>query len=163
MNRERLKYLIQVIEQVHKERRPFYMGAWASTFGRLVRRSAVNVPEDQMCGTAFCALGWAALDRQFRAEGLRLTITMPDGSERRPTLSRLPKNFSFARVEFDGYHDECAAQRLFGITYATADWLFTPSGYDSGSGTGRAVRPRRVIRRIKHLLAYGETCLSRTI
>ena len=55
MNKERLERLIVVMERVRDQREFFDMDYWT-----------------RKCGTASCALGWAASDPSFREQGLRL-------------------------------------------------------------------------------------------
>lgn len=59
MNRERLEMLIALLRDVEKRQLPFDMERWLGK-------------SEPLCGTAACALGYAALDPSFRALGLRL-------------------------------------------------------------------------------------------
>lgn len=107
---------------------------------RLERLAALldTVPADQFnlrhwdCGTTACAVGWAARDPGFQAEGLRLV-----GRE----LGLVPK-----------YDDETgiwAAEAFFGLGWDVTCNLFLSSRYWDGTDT----RPGQVAARIRELLA----------
>jgi hypothetical protein len=70
MNIDALKHLIVVLEQIKKEKRPFDLGNWV-TYDQ-------NNPT---CGTACCAMGYAALDPVFQAAGLTINVEDNDGVE----------------------------------------------------------------------------------
>ena len=140
MNTERLKHLIEVMEKVLDEERPFDISLWINTQALPLdeNRSYIvpllDVPAHQ-CGTAACALGWATRDPEFRKQGLTFD---PDVC---------------TPLYIDGEHHwrwEDAGAAFFGITSAQAEYLFFASGYDVE--TLKEVTPDRVIEHIHDLL-----------
>lgn len=79
-----------------------------------------DIEPHNFCGTAACALGTAALDPQFQAEGLRL-------------IAKLDQFGDFDGVQ-PSYRDKVlfeAAQAFFGITYNQAYNLFGLSSLEA--------------------------------
>lgn len=68
---ERCQNLIRVLEEVRNEGRLFNLGVWMTTDPA---EHLYNIPEGT-CGTAACAIGWAAQDPWFIRRGLTLHLT----------------------------------------------------------------------------------------
>lgn len=118
MNLSRLERLIVVLERVHALRRHFDMERWTTA-----------------CGTASCALGWAAVDPVLKRQGLHL--------EGFPTR-RLPV--------FEDCYEARAGGRFFDISLDCAIYLFYPNSYELPPHR-RTIRPRDVIRHIREVIA----------
>lgn len=111
MNIDRLQHLITVLEKVPPHH--FDMVNWT-------------------CGSSACALGWAAQDREFKAQGLILLSN---------TVGHIPT-----------YSDDlgfAAAQGFFGLTPQQAYHLFSINYYDQSAFS---ITPQDVINRIQELL-----------
>lgn len=129
MNRERLEHLIEVLSEV--EDSAFNIGTWSNE-----------------CGTVCCALGWAASDEEFIAQGLFL---------------KEDKKRKLMQPFFHAQHGYYAASKFFEITLFQAMNLFSPDSYedeaenlnllDKGRFNPSLVKPHHVIARIKELLA----------
>lgn len=73
MNLNRLERLISVLESVEAAGKAFDLTRWIAPRDEVERYGTTTGSFDgEACGTACCALGYAALDPQFREEGLRL-------------------------------------------------------------------------------------------
>lgn len=154
MNIDALKHLISILEQIKKEKRPFDLGNWV-TYNK-------NNP---VCGTACCAMGYAALDPVFQAAGLSFHIEDSDGVEINiETVKDFNKlnelayvdddefYFKFENIRVSGYD---VAVKLFGFeNHVTADVLFYPGYYQDNKQ-----KPKDVIERILYLIANGEIAL----
>jgi hypothetical protein len=101
------------------------------------------------CGTTACAMGLAAISGEFKRAGLSYTFS---------------KKHGFIVTTWNGRFKEYddAAVKLFSITKAEANYLFTPMCYqDKSAGWGGlitstvegAAGERRVARRIRKLVA----------
>jgi hypothetical protein len=155
MNRERLEHLIDVLLEVDRKERGFSLETWAGNINSVMDCSLVHA-EPNTCGTACCALGYAALDPQFRREGLKLFVRAQGrgwhvGQLLDRTHSTMPKTVDISFVDFHGYQHFYAAAVFFGIEEETAKWLFHPSRYDHNR-----VKPIDVRRRVRYVLANGE-------
>lgn len=60
MNVENLKHMVLILEEVIEADGGFNLDTWADA--------------DEHCGTSCCAMGYAALDPKFIAQGLRLEV-----------------------------------------------------------------------------------------
>lgn len=154
MNIDALKHLISILEQIKKEKRPFDLGNWV-TYNQ-------NNP---VCGTACCAMGYAALDPVFQAAGLTFHVKDSDGVEINiETVQDFNKlsemeyvdddefYFKFKNIHDDGYD---IAVKLFGFeNHITTEILFYPGYYEYNKQ-----RPKNVIERIMYLIDNGETAL----
>jgi len=154
MNIEALKHLIAVLEKIKREKRPFDLGNWV-TYDK-------NKP---VCGTACCAMGYAALDPTFQAAGLTFHIEDPDGVEINiETVKDFNKlnelayvdddefYFKFENIRDNGYE---IAKKLFGFEeYITTEILFYPGYYEDNKQ-----KPKDVIDRIMYLIDNGENAL----
>ena len=115
--------------------RRFHMPVWGLHVG-----TTHPVREQNYCGTAACALGWAALMPQFRKLGLKMHWSKRDyGWEGLPTL-RLDQPNVWGDIVITG---EDAGQILFGLTDAESTWLFLRMGSRES-----------VIKRIDKLIAH---------
>lgn len=126
MNRERLEHLITVIRRVPDEQ--FDLSLWMSSDYNIQEQKALD-PE---CKTVGCALGWACLDPEFKAQGLHLN------KFNEPTFGR-DTSFSAGEVFFD-------------IGYIASSFLFSPTQYP-GHEYSRDITKQDVISHIEHVLA----------
>jgi hypothetical protein len=140
MNRERLILLMDVLNNVPADH--FNMNTWGM---------------HTVCGTAACALGWAALDPRMNEQGLVMFFVVPGGYRRyTPSADVEPLGFVFTpgiagSGTFAPTVQLAAAMQFFDITYETAEELFTLRGY------GKDVPlPSDVINKIVDLLLRGE-------
>ena len=120
-NIERLKHLIVILEHVDEE-------VTANSQGRF-GFDINNWFEEDDCGTVACALGWAAIDPKFQAEGLFID-----------------KN---SEPEFEGAVTYLAGSHFFGISVDESCTLFAPYHYPSDMPRHD---PKPVIARIKELI-----------
>ncbi len=159
MNIERMERMAEILRAVCQERRRFSLAVWVD----YVKLWGKGEPE---CGTACCAVGWAAQDPWMNAEGLRLralrqsahggTIEkriLPDGpvpSERfepsNPGEVELIEPVYLGSTGFD------AVARFFDIPKATADYLFLQDSYEDGDDT----KPEDVLSRVEHAIALAK-------
>lgn len=100
------------------------------------------------CGTTACAMGLAALSGEFEKEGLFATYI-----EEWNGVSLVPELVS-KDPGLDNSQGFSAAARLFGIRYDVADWLFSPSYYQSRQRKG-AKGERAVADRIAKFVRDG--------
>ena len=150
MNRERLEYLITIMERVEKEERKFNMDDWGQNDGT----RPVN-----LCNTACCAFGSAALDPVCMAEGLHMRAEWTNKSvygyaiiNSLDDLSKLPYGLNVTLVmapEFNGNKQFEAAIAYYDIGEHAASYLFHPSYYNM---PGARIKPHHVIERIKEIL-----------
>lgn len=112
MRRDRLLRLIEVLEQVKQDGRPFDMGRWVGS-GSDTTVGLLDIPVEE-CGTASCAFGWAARDPVHRAQGIELKWHSQ-------MLMWVP--------EFAGRMGFAAAETFYEITERQAIWLFDPPSY----------------------------------
>lgn len=167
MNTERLNHLITILEGVERANLAFNLDNWVSNAAMpdLARPTTDNLVGslDASCGTACCAMGYAALDPDFRAEGLSMTLETRDYNSGRGRWVETPvasiQDFNtlirnqdlqigFGGIAFDGVEGFRAAAAFFDIAVYDADTLFSPDSYH-----GRPVTPERVIERIRDLLS----------
>ena len=150
MNRERLEYLITIMERVEKEERKFNMGDW----GRNDGTSPVN-----LCNTVCCAFGSAALDPVSMAEGLHMRADWTNGSTHGYTdiyslddLGKVPHgayvSLAMTPVFAGNMHFE-AAMAYYDISEHAAHFLFHPSHYNMPASW---IKPHHVIDHIKEIL-----------
>lgn len=121
MNRARLERLILILEDVEKNNRYFDMSEWTTE-----------------CGTASCAMGYAAVDPIFNLEGLSLYESYFGDA-----LQYVPS--------YNGVIGYSAAVVFFEITMDDAEYLFAPSSYNE-DGEYFEAEPKHVIARIRELL-----------
>lgn len=144
-NVARLERLCEILGAVHPNH--FNLKTWAGPTS---------------CGTTACAVGFAALDPGFQAEGLSLevlksrflfgpvryvTVTAFDdvrGGWLRKSLGGVPR--------YRGYSHWKAVQMFFGLTVKQAFYLFSPERYDADELRA----PDAVIGRIQKLLEMNQ-------
>lgn len=181
MNTERMNRLVTILQDVAATEKAFNLTAWAMNEVTecvdnkdFVQRHSETVGNAAVtCGTSACAMGYAALDSEFQAQGLKMHIEgffngadvedddwalgwVPVGSIRDfNELTRRPgASVSAVSIRFEGARGSHAAMEFFGITEASANWLFMPSAY----AQGRPVSPAMVIDRIKQIMDLGGKC-----
>ena len=116
MNVNRLMRLAALLDQIQVDGRQFAMDTWGY---------------QNDCGTVTCAMGWAAQDPTFQAEGLS---------------SYAPKYFEPVFDNKDGIE---AAAAFFGLHCSEAGNLFFPEEYP---GPEHAITPSDVAKRVRRLL-----------
>lgn len=119
MDRERLEHLIVVLKRVYDRGQDFSLSYWA-------------MPNND-CGTTSCALGWAALDRTFRQQGLKL-LNNPRHSKEEEVktpraVAKLAGRYSSLMPVYADCAGYAAASAFFGLNYADTRYLFDPSEY----------------------------------
>src|SRR5262249_1023981 len=143
----------QVLEDVIASARQFDMTAW------------VKPSELDTCGTACCALGYAALDPCLHAEGLSMIFSSGYGDIRRVRVveSVAEYNAELAKATIAGDIRHIAAYPVFGndegfdaavyfydITKRAAKYLFDPDFYRA---KGETITPQEVIERVREVIA----------
>lgn len=142
MRRDRLERLIAVLEQVEREHRPFDMEVWSGgrydDVGRVVRTApTLDIPAEE-CGTASCALGWAARDPVTIAQGLTLEPCTKTKDILVPTFERRT-----------GYR---AAEEFYELSYEAVRFLFSPDEYEVDD---EETTPQAVANRVRYILSGG--------
>jgi len=150
MHVERIKRLIQIMSELEQNDRLLRMASWVSP---------IYDNEQEICGTACCALGWAAFDPQFQDEGLVMMMEAPGGDTPVKTMQemneRLKKSeFSIAYPMFNRLSDPFqSGADFFDITDEQSAWLFDSVNYEPRfRSTGKRVAPQDVINRLNFLL-----------
>jgi len=131
----RLNHLVEVMQAVPPKK--FFMGAWMDPdfFNKPTRVEAPDTFIKVSCTTAACALGWAAMDRQFMLAGLSVVEQSDCGEVRLDSREDLS--------------DGEVGMEFFGLNEDEVDDLFDPDGYDLYT---LDVKPRHVISKIKRLI-----------
>ncbi len=163
MNRERLDHLIEVLEGVERANMAFNLDSWAMH----KRIDLLDPAKDshtvgsvkETCGTACCAMGYAALDSLFAEQGLKLAVDTYNPKTDEESIVHVSSLQAFnalmrkrsleiqeAQPVFRGTSGFDAAQGFFGITYDASTWLFSPAAYSG------AVHPSHVIDRIREVI-----------
>jgi len=122
MNREALKQLIRVLEEVETLQKPLDMSVWMRT-------------STHTCGTAGCALGYAAKDSWFNDRNLHLEEAPCDAA------------FPVLGEELDSPVGFEAAELLFSISPEQTLYIFDASYYHQNP-----ILPSHVIARVRELL-----------
>ncbi len=153
MNRERLQHLITVMERVRDQRLAFDLTCWTG--------NQDDTPEPAQgsythtCGTSACALGWAAFDADFNAQGLLLYV---DGdlmtgathfAENRRRQLAGEDLMNDGSPQFGSFGELSAGSQFFGISAEEAAYLFMPENYDVAE---RSITPDHVIEHIRTVL-----------
>lgn len=159
MNKERLRYLITIMERLRDDKKLFNMGSWANPNTTFSPDRTFN-----MCGTSACALGHAAFDPQCIADGLvmNLGVQMAEHSEYKHLPLRTNADWVTAVAACSDAHDYMfvpmfegregfdAGSAYYDIDYDESNYLFDPSSYPKSSwGT----TPDDVIEHINKLLS----------
>ena len=139
MYRERLERLIDVLTRVEQSRLPFDMTTWAGY---------------ELCNTTACALGWAAFDPGFQADGL----TLINAWKNEPVFLSMEEYHTAVKadrrilpmVKYENVYNYDACQRLFEISASVASYLFDPDTYPNG---GSETAPAAVIARVQEVIA----------
>jgi hypothetical protein len=177
----RLNRLVNILEGVQRANKPFNLGFWienatsdeeGSGFNKTV---SGNVAET--CGTACCAFGYAALDPEFQAAGLKMEaiyltkeqVESDDWDNIRPQKRPITNIADYNALMQECYNDDIdvdirfgderffdAAADFFGITENAAQYLFMPAAY--ANGNNRPVLPSEVIARVNTVIAMGGKC-----
>lgn len=141
MNTEAFVQLVRVLEYVEDRELPFDLTHWAQPLYKkreiaekhLLFFTRVRI-ESRKCGTAACAVGYAAADPWFVEHGLRLTQPRD--------------NPELAGLAYESYRNWKACAAFFGVTTAEAKFLFNPESYP-----GIRATPTDVIIRIRSFTA----------
>jgi len=167
MNIERLKILIDILENVQKEHKEFDLRHWADISNNIENN-------DPICGTTACAMGYAALDPRFSELGLHLVATVPfnesydgvdaqynsdhiikDNDDMTSLIKLLMENphgmdkMEFY-IEYGNHQDFNAGEKFFDISKSTSLSLFYAGRYGEFRGVDK------VIERIQYLVDNGE-------
>ena len=108
---QRLHRLVEILVKVRDEARPLNMDYWVGSEETPddIHIPSLDVPVHE-CGTASCALGWAARDPDFNKQGLHF-------------------------FDLSTRYDDCvgynAGREFFGLTWDEAYELFDPDAYPS--------------------------------
>jgi len=87
--------------------------------------------EDNECGAAACAFGWACTIPSFKKAGLKMVGMIGEFEPR------------YTAKDGQVFHNFSAAEQFFGINYETAEYLFDPTCYiapPSAKGVARRIR-----------------------
>lgn len=147
MNTERLNHLITVLERVKSENRKFDM----SSFGRVI--VCYDGPESRVCGTAACALGWAAFDPTFIEQGLCMVVIRygePKDVNTPEEMAEVWKNDpnTYFYPMFEKNYNFGAGILFFDITYSQCHHMFDPLNNPS-------INPR-----VDHVIAHVRDVLE---
>lgn len=160
----RLQHLKTILQNVQDQKKNFFMGAWAAP----IRDGIVDIFADlsssspvihEPCGTAACALGYAAMDPQFFEEGLRLKYREADeilkiyNPRTDGTIYPWMAYPYFYHTGDSGYE---AAIEFFGISHNQAHYLFDPEEYvpvDWDDDDGPVITAVDVIARVDEVIA----------
>ena len=143
-NRTRLRRLNKLAELLEgiTDKKHFKMETWAEHNGspRAFADDAPHLEADGRfgCGTAACALGYAALHPSFRRSGLKLGAA--DHWMHGPIWA----------PEFEGLFGFAAGEAFFGLTGDDARSIFDPS-----AGAGKT--PKQVAKRVRKLIRQYES------
>ncbi len=120
---KRLRHLRSVLTRVKKSRKHsmFNMSVWGKVPIKMLKKlkfadAVVRTPEyveENQCGFAACALGWAASNPTFNRDGLRL----------------VHDEGGFMHVEYRDSTDTEAGVKFFGLDWDEAAYLFHPNQY----------------------------------
>lgn len=146
MNVERLRKLQAELRAFRKTKKlEFNMDHWFQ--GKLSEPTGeftsfgYKLPEN-ICSTAACALGLAAMMPEFEKAGLKLRVYGRD-------------RFLAGGVEYDhegcSYQDDEAGAWFFGLTKDEAEALFLPGSY--GRSSNPRITPKQVAKRIDAIIA----------
>ena len=151
MNVDRLNHLITILEEAAAKEKRFYMGAW----GKLDER------DPNICSTAACALGTAAMNKQCIEDGLVMMAFYDNDDERItwPLTDRTAWDRAFAAmaegygVDLVPHYDEregfAAGMEYYEINEEQANYLFDPSCYE---GSTWDIRPYDVVKHVLRVL-----------
>lgn len=126
MNIERLTKLAELLDKVAAANKPFNLAVWIND-----PDSETSDPQHKAgeCGTVACAVGYAACDPWFNAQGLSLV-----GGE--PAITGVEEGWDSVELFFD-------------LGEGDARYLFCSSRY----GTGPDTSPSQVAARIREFIA----------
>lgn len=174
MNIERMNHLITVLEGVIASNKAFNLSGWAQhkKLGDDDIATHFNTVGDlkETCGTACCALGYAALDPVFVNQGLRLHIEVyneksgdwsgvyPESIEAfNKVMRRRNVDFGDVDIVFNDESSSWAAAKFFGIETEAANQLFMPYRYPTDA---TPITPEMVIERIQQVIANDGAALE---
>lgn len=141
MNRARLEHLCDVLDAVDPQH--FNLNTWATS----------------ECGTTACAIGHAALDPAFQADGFTLqAYWAPFFGRKGYRYSKTLADVRFSRARgpdvpmYAGQKGWPAVQIFFGLTEKQAEWLFYIGSYPQPLEQ----TPAGVAARIRELIAQAD-------
>lgn len=153
MNLENLEITIDVLQGVARAKRRFYMGSWVSGGG------------GEVCQTAGCALGYAALDPRLQARGLSLNYYHDKYNTRRiETVEELTKLIAAVvsptiYPTYNGKNGFDAAVEFYGITSMASDYIFEPGYYPDMMAS--EIEPEHVVAHIRRVIElHGQAPLD---
>lgn len=144
MNVERLNKLVELLESLEPE--SFDLRSWVLKYNHVLIDESPQLVEDHIenpCGTVACAIGWACLNPDFNALGLKLDNSPAELGE--PTYYCPTDEW-----QYSGFR---AVAKFFDIGYENAEYLFLQQEYGEKVAT-----KDEVIARIKEyiLINSGE-------
>jgi hypothetical protein len=102
----RLRKLADILENLQSDRR-FNMGTWGE-------HGLEHHPDENFCGTTACALGHAAMDPEFRRDGLSLEWERNENGYRAAVVLK----------DHDELRGAAAGAEFFGLTQNEASFVF---------------------------------------
>ena len=151
MKRKRLEHLITVLEQVPAVK--FNMASWADT-GGLPKPAKCKLPDNFVeikCSTVCCAAGWAALDKTFIKQGLRVVMNNEPDPLTATTEWAQSVHRRHGTMMYKKLADYEALEAFFGLDRQEVEYLFDESAYSDELGE-ECIITEDVIYRIKRLL-----------
>lgn len=132
MKTKRLKKLVDLMEQLESNKVEI---GYSLTFDRDDHLPTTFDMNDWRCGTAACAIGWAATDEWFNSRGLTLDCGMT------------------GNPQFNDKENWAAVAEFFKISVADATYLFSAYSYKRADD----VKPGQVAKRIKKYIRAQQT------
>ena len=132
----RLEHFVEVMKAVPKKK--FNIDNWRED-NHYNEPLKVTIPDTFVkldCRSVACALGWAALDKKFRRQGLKW-VNKYNMSEGKSTLQLVYKDVTY----------EKAGGEFFGLDSLETNDLFFPDSYSE-----IYVEPKHVVKKIKALI-----------
>lgn len=153
MNLENLEITIDVLQGVARTKRRFYMGSW------------VSGGSGEVCQTAGCALGYAALDPRLQVRGLTLVYYDDKYNPWRiATVEELTKLIADVISPsiypiYNGKTGFEAAVEFYGITSRASDYIFEPAYYPDMLAS--EIEPEHVVAHIRRVIElHGQAPLD---
>lgn len=111
LHTKRLLRLADILTKVPKDK--FDMETWG------IHKGKHKPQEHNYCGTSACALGWAAMDKKFQADGLKMRWSIIDLSDEFNDREHWRAEVTYRRCDGD-----LAGAKFFGLSYTEAATLF---------------------------------------
>ena len=184
MNIDRLNHLKTIMSNVRDANKPFDLGTFINgtppgedhAISDLAYNTSGVVGEpDPVCGTTCCALGYAALDPDFRDQGLELvafswnSASANDSDRKTVVLKSIPEFNEFINTpeardfaflpEFNESNGFAAGSDFFGISTDASFYIFGPDDYRDydriiTQDPANPITPDEVIKHIDYVLDH---------